>query len=65
MILPYDANRAGWNFRKGQVQAMMSAIVDKLSKAEHQSLEVWFADILTPWSQQSTGNIRPPEPPRW
>jgi hypothetical protein len=53
-------------YRRGYaygVQAMMSVIVDKLSKAEQQSFEVWFADILTPWSQ-GTGNSRPPEPPR-
>ena len=54
-------------YRRGYVygiQAMMSVIVDKLSKAERQRFEVWFADILSPWSQ-GTGNSRPPEPPRW
>ena len=54
-------------YRRGYaygIQAMMSAIVHKLSVAERQSFEVWFADILTPWSQ-CTGNSRPPEPPRW
>ena len=54
-------------YRRGYaygVQAMMSTIVDKLSKAERQSFEVWFADVVTPWSQ-GTGNSRPPEPPRW
>jgi len=38
-------------YRRGYVygvQAMMSAIVDKLSKAERQSLEVWFADFVMP-----------------
>jgi hypothetical protein len=54
-------------YRRGYaygIQAMMSVIVDKLSKAEQQSFEVWVTDVLTPWSQ-GTGNSRPPEPPRW
>jgi hypothetical protein len=54
-------------YRRGYVygvQAMMSAIVDKLSKAERQSFEVWFADFVMPWSK-GTGDSRPPEPPRW
>lgn len=52
-------------YRRGYaygIQAMMSVIVDKLSKAERQSFEVWLADIL---GSQGTGNSRPPEPPRW
>ena len=55
-------------YRRGYVygvQVMLSAILDKLSETERQNLEVWFANILTPWSQQSTGDARPPEPPRW
>ena len=54
-------------YRRGYaygLQAMMSAIGDKLSDAERQSFEAWFADVLTPWSQ-GTGNSYPPEPPRW
>ena len=54
-------------YRRGYaygVQVTMSAIVHKLSAAERENFEGWFADILTPWSQ-GTGNSRPPEPPRW
>jgi hypothetical protein len=54
-------------YRRGYaygIQAMMSVIADKLSKAEQQRFEVWFADILSPWLQGS-GSSRPPEPPRW
>jgi hypothetical protein len=54
-------------YRRGYaygVQAMMSAIVDKLSGAERQNFEVWLANVLTPWSQGSDTS-RPPEPPRW
>lgn len=54
-------------FRRGYVcgiQAMMSAIVDKLSKPERQDFETWFANELKPWSQR-TGTSYPPEPPPW
>ena len=54
-------------YRRGYaygIEAMMSAIVHKLSVAEQQSFEVWFADVLIPWSQ-GIGNSRPPEPPHW
>ena len=55
-------------FRRGYVdgfQAMMSAIVDRLPKAERQDLESWFADVLKPWSSQATGNSYPPKLPPW
>jgi hypothetical protein len=42
---------------------MMLAIVNKLSDAERQSYETWFADVLTPWAQE-TSTSHPPEPPR-
>ena len=54
-------------YRRGYaygIRAMMLAIVGKLSHAERQSFEAWFADMLTPWLQ-GTGDSRPPEPPRW
>jgi hypothetical protein len=53
-------------FRRGYTcgfQAMMLAIVNKLSDAERQSYETWFADVLTPWAQE-TSTSHPPEPPR-
>jgi NAD(P)H-flavin reductase len=54
-------------FRRGYVcgiQAMMSAVIDKLSKTERQDFETWSANELKPWSQR-TGTSYPPEPPRW
>jgi hypothetical protein len=54
-------------YRRGYahgVQAMMSAIVDKLSDAERQRFEVWFANVLTPWSTlHGTTSFAAPEPP--
>ena len=52
-------------YRKGYVhgvQAMMSTIVDKLTYAERNQLEVWFANVLTPWSQGTNVSLSP-EPP--
>ena len=54
-------------FRRGYVdgvQVMISAIVDRLSKAERQDFKSWFANVLKPWSSQATGNALPPQPPR-
>ena len=54
-------------YRRGYVfgvQTMMSAIVDKISKAERQKFEAWFVEVVIPWSQ-GTGKSLPPEAPRW
>jgi hypothetical protein len=54
-------------YRRGYVhgvQAMISGIVDKLSYDERQTLGVWFANVLTPWSQGTAGSFLPPDAPR-
>jgi hypothetical protein len=55
-------------YRRGYthgVKEMISAIVHKLSASEKKSIEIWFANELTPWSRAGQGhsiNLPPPPP---
>lgn len=46
------------------VAASISAIIYKLNDIEKQKIDLWFRNELTPWMQDATLLVRPPEFPK-